>query len=153
MEKTPELSALYEKRHAEVLSLFTSCDPSKIYEKIIEIGRKLPSAPREIEIEANLVSGCQSIAYLSIAQTPEGLLSYRLQSEALISKGLGALLLAAYDNAPLELILLYPPLFIQELGLHKSLSPGRSNGLASLYARMKKEALRLYAQKHAELNF
>lgn len=152
-EYSLQLKALYEKKQKELLSLFSSCSPNQIYEKIIEIGKNLPQSDKEIEFEKNLVSGCQSTAYIDTEINKEGQISYELRSDALISKGLGALLLFVYNKQPVELILFHPPLFIQELGLNKNLSPGRSNGLASLYSRMKKDALILYLEQKQEINF
>ncbi len=148
MTKSPsytELLYLYEQKHEALLQKFTSrSDPNQIYEKIIEFGRDLPRLPTSLKKEENLVQGCQSEVYLSVAMNSEGKVFYSIGSEALISSGLAALLLFIYQGESAELILTCPPLFISELGLAKSLSPGRSNGLASIYARMKQEATKLY---------
>ena len=70
-----------------------------------------------------------------------GLLHFQAHSEALISVGLAALLIWAYNEEPPEVILTCPPVFIDTLDLRSALSPSRSSGLASLYLRMKQDAL------------
>ncbi|MBX9924088.1 MAG: SufE family protein [Rhabdochlamydiaceae bacterium] len=153
MTKIPsytELTYLYEQKHEALLKNFpASTDPKQVYETIIELGRTLPPIPDSIKTAENLVSGCQSEVYLSTRINEDGKIFYEIGSEALISSGLAALLLLIYQGEVAELILLCPPRFISELGLAKSLSPGRAGGLASIYARMKQEATKLYLQKNA----
>lgn len=147
LQKTPELTLLYEKKQKALLELFPEKDPQKIYEKIIRLGKDLPSPKKDIQNDSYLVQGCQSLAYLSSSLTSEGTIEYEAHSEALISRGLAALLFFIYNHEKPELTFLYPPLFIQEIGLHTSLSPGRSNGLISMYSRMKNEALTLFLKQ------
>lgn len=110
------------------------------YEKIIELGRQLATYPAEFKTPDCLVKGCQSTMYIRV-QLINGKMHFQAYSEALISAGLIALLLSVYNEEPPEVILTYPPHFLEELGIYSILSPGRSNGLASLLQRMKKEAL------------
>ncbi len=120
--------------------LFTNCStPQMKYEKIIELGRGLSNYPDELKTECRLVSGCQSQMYL-YSSFFEGKMQFRAYSEALISAGLAALLLAVYHDEPPEVILSCQPLFLEDLGIHGSLSPSRSNGLSSLFLRMKMES-------------
>lgn len=78
------------------------------------------------------------------ANLEHGKVHYWAHSEALISAGLAALLIAVYDAEPPEVILQCPPLFLEELGIHQALSPSRANGLSSLFLKMKQEALQFY---------
>lgn len=143
-----ELTYLYQQKQKKLLSKFSNLGDSKaIYETIIKLGQNLPPFPSELKTEDNLVTGCQSQVFLSAKTNSEGEILYHIYSDALISSGLAALLLFIYEKEPIELILLCPPLFITELGLSKSLSPGRSNGLASIYSRMKSEAIKLHNKK------
>jgi sulfur transfer protein SufE len=151
LQQNPELTLLYKKKQNALLELFQTKDPQKIYEKIIQLGKALPLPKENIIKDDNLVQGCQSLAYLASSLNPDGLIEYEVHSDALISAGLAALLLTIYDKEPPELTFLYPPLFIQELGLHSSLSPGRSNGLISMYTRMKNESLTLFLKKQMAL--
>ncbi len=153
MKKSPsytEVLYLYEQKHEALLQKFSLLrDPKEIYEKLIELGRTLPPLPDDLKRAENLVQGCQSEVYLLAEIDPDGKMIYHIGSEALISSGLAALLLLVYQGEPAEMAMLCPPLFISDLGLGKSLSPGRSNGLASIYARMKQEATKLYLKKNS----
>ena len=140
MSSAPPFSSCLLKQ-SKVKLLFSSCQTAEQkYTKIIELGRALPPFCSSLKTEENVVKGCQSRMYLH-ATLIEGKVLFQLDSEALISAGLGALLLSVYNEEPPEAILSCPPLFLEELGIHASLSPSRSNGLASLFLRMKKEAL------------
>lgn len=131
------------KKQSEVKQLFASCStPQEKYEKIIELGRQLPAYPTELKTQDAIVKGCQSTMYLH-AELKEGRMQFQAQSDALISAGLAALLLAVYHDEPPDAVLACPPRFLDELGIMNSLSPSRSNGLASLFQRMKQEALKL----------
>ncbi|MEN9343264.1 MAG: cysteine desulfuration protein sufE [Chlamydiota bacterium] len=124
-------------KQAHLKALFADCDTQdKIYLKIIELGKALPSFPEEQKLPHNLVKGCQSQMYLTVS-VDKGKLQFRAYSDALISAGLAALLLALYNDEPPEVILSCPPTLLTDLNLQKSLSPGRSNGLASLFNKMK----------------
>lgn len=70
-------------------------------------------------------------------------------SEALISAGLAALLIAVYDGEGPEIVLKCPPLFLETIGIHSSLSPSRANGLSSLFLKMKQESLRCLSTQAA----
>lgn len=117
--------------------------PEKKYEYLIELGKKLPPYPSELKTENRIVPGCQSILYLD-AQIKENRIYFQIDCDALISKGLGALLIEIYNGLSPQEILLNPPLFLKELGILTSLSPHRSNGLASIYEKMKKLLFNLY---------
>lgn len=110
------------------------------YYAIMEMGRKLEVFPSQYKTPANLVKGCQSSLYLK-ASFENGVMHYAAASDALISAGLAALLIAAYQDEPPEAILKCPPLFLKEVGILQSLSPSRSNGIRSLYLKMHEHAL------------
>jgi cysteine desulfuration protein SufE len=121
---------------------FEGCATAEMrYAKLIELGRALPPLNPEFLKEENIVSGCQSIVYLG-SYTEDGLMYFQAQSEALLSAGLAYLLVMAYSGHPAEAVLRCPPTFIEELQLASSLTPGRSNGLASMYLRMKQDAIK-----------
>lgn len=118
------------------------CDtPEAKYKKLIEMGKFLDPMEIQEKTGANRVEGCQSILYLHTT-LKEGKLYFNASSEALISSGLAALLIAVYSGESPETILKCPPTFIQEIGLDLALSPGRSNGLSSMYLRMQQESLK-----------
>ena len=111
------------------------------YEKIIELGKLAPLFPLEFKTEENIVSGCQSVMHLH-SYFENGKVLFLAESEALISRGLAALLVSVYSGESPTTILTCPPVFLQELGIPSSLSPSRSNGLSSLFLRMKQDALK-----------
>jgi len=145
--QTSEFLDLYRKKEAHLLSLFSKDGNSTaIYEKIIELGKSLPKPSPEIIKESNLVAGCQSLVYMCSEMDKDGNVRYQIESDALISSGLAALLLLMYQGEKAEFIFLYPPLFIKEIGLAVVLSPGRSNGLAGMYVKMKQDAINLFLE-------
>ncbi len=123
--------------------------PDEKYEKIIEMGRALLPLTPEARVEKNLVQGCQSILYLETSYK-DGLIYFNADSEALISKGLAALLIYVYSGKPPEILFKEPPHFLKEIGLHQALSPTRSNGLSSLYRKMQQEALKIISGTNTE---
>jgi cysteine desulfuration protein SufE len=129
-EKVLEL----KKRFALLLT------PDARYELLMQMGRELPPFASEWKIPENQVPGCQSILYLKTT-LQEGRLFFAASSDALISAGLAALLIALYSGQTPEEILLKPPTILEELGIYASLSLNRSNGLNSIHLKMKREAL------------
>jgi cysteine desulfuration protein SufE len=140
------------RRQLGIRNLFNGClTPESKYGKIIELGRQLTSFPHELKTPERLVRGCQNEMYLASSMSAGGTMQFLAYSEALISAGLAALLILAYHDESPEAILGCPPAFLEDLGIHGSLSPGRSNGLSSLFLRMKQEALNFLIvtqQKH-----
>ncbi len=121
---------------------FAACpDREALYRKIIAWGKKLPPFDPEWKVESNLVPGCQSLMYLH-TRFEEGKLYFAAHSDALISAGLASLLISFYNESTPEEILVNPPTFLKEYGIVSSLTPGRANGLASLYLRIKQSALK-----------
>ncbi len=144
MEKTHVDTSACLLKQEKLSKLFAHLPSSEAkYEKIMEMGKNLPPLSEACRTEKHLVPGCQSIVYLRAYLGADGHSYFEIHSEALISSGLAALLLYVYNGEPPEVILTCPPTFIQELGLLQSLSPGRSNGLASMFQAMRKEALLL----------
>jgi cysteine desulfuration protein SufE len=130
------------QKQEAIKAIFTACaTPEARYQKIIELGRQLPAFNPLARIPDNLVPGCQSTMYLEVS-TKDDKLFLNADSDALISKGLAALLIAVYSGETAETVANCPPSFIKEIGLHNALSPARSNGLASLYHKMRQEALK-----------
>jgi cysteine desulfuration protein SufE len=110
------------------------------YEQIIEQGKHLPLIDPERKTEQNLVRGCQSRVWLA-ADLRDGLVHFSADSDALITKGLVALLVRVLDRRSPQEILATPITFIDRIGLREHLSPNRSNGLASMLDRMKLAAM------------
>lgn len=128
----------------EIKKLFEGCPTAETkYIKIIELGRTLPPFDPQFKTPENLVQGCQSLMYLR-SYIKDNRIYFEVDSDALISKGLAALLIYAYSGQPADTILKCPPDFLQELGIPTILSPGRSNGLFSLYLHMKQESVKFF---------
>lgn len=110
------------------------------YAYLIEIGNELPPIDPKYKIESNLIRGCQSRVWLHQEFT-DGKIVFEAESDALIVKGLVALLLRIYSNRTPHEILASEPRFIDEIGLRQHLSPTRSNGLLAMVKQMKLYAL------------
>lgn len=106
-------------------------------EYIIELGKGLPPLPEVYRTEANKVRGCQSQVWLVAEPEPGGRLSLRADSDAVLVKGLISLLLRLYDHRTPEEILANPPDVLEQIGLKKLLTPGRSNGLYAMVGRIR----------------
>lgn len=111
------------------------------YKKIIEMGRALPSMSEEQKTEKNLVKGCQSQVWLHAALNEQGQVNLQGDSDALIVKGLVALLLYIYSGSTPAEILATPPEFLKALGFEGNLSPSRANGLHSMLKQIKNYAM------------
>ena len=135
------MSETFQKKSDEVKNFFSGlASPEDRYKALIEMGRALPPFPLELKFSENLVAGCQSSLYLT-ARFVNGQIYFEAASDALISAGLAALLINVYNGESPETILKEPPRYIEDLGIHASLSPNRSNGLAQIHLRMKRHAL------------
>ncbi|HQV52643.1 MAG: SufE family protein [Flavobacteriales bacterium] len=126
------------------------------YEHLIELAKDLPLIAPEHKTEANLVRGCQSRVWLSAElvafSTPLEELQvvhFTADSDALITKGIVALLVRVLNDRTPEEILNTPLTFIGSIGLREHLSPNRSNGLAAMLDQMKRYAL-AYSGKSAK---
>ncbi|MEM7646137.1 MAG: SufE family protein [Pseudomonadota bacterium] len=111
------------------------------YKQIIKIGKGLEKLPEDLYQEKFLVKGCQSQVWLHAHKNEQGQMILQADSDAMIVKGLVALLLRAYSGLTPQEVLEAPPEFIQQLGFQESLSPSRANGLLSMIKQ-----IMLYAQ-------
>jgi cysteine desulfuration protein SufE len=133
-----------QKKQEAMKQLFASCQSAESkYKKIIELGKAQKPLLEEYKTEENRVSGCQSRMYLR-STFENGAVFFESDSDAIISAGLALLLVKVYSGESPETILKCPPNYIEELGLSQTLTPGRANGLASMYLRMKQDAFRYY---------
>jgi len=110
------------------------------YAYLIEIGNEMTPIDAKYKIESNLIRGCQSRVWLHQEFT-DGKIKFEAESDALIVKGLVALLLRIYSDRTPKEILESEPRFIDEIGLRQHLSPTRSNGLLAMVKQMKHYAL------------
>ena len=110
------------------------------YEYLIELGKTLPMIDDELKIEENLIKGCQSRVWLH-AQHNNGIITYTADSDAIITKGIVAILIRVLSNQKAEEIAKAKLVFIDEIGLKEQLSQTRANGLVSMIKEMKLYAL------------
>ena len=119
------------------------------YQLLIDLGSSQPKLDDKYKTEQNLIDGCQSRVWLQ-ADMKDGLLHFQAESDALIVKGIVALLVRVLsDHTPQE-ILSADLYFIESIGLREHLSPTRSNGLLSMLRQMKLYALAYQARGGAE---
>ncbi len=128
-------------RGAEVAAEFALLDDwMDRYAHLIEGARALPPMSDALKTEANRVRGCQSQVWLH-ATRDGGRVFYQADSDALITRGLVALLVRVLNGQPSAAVATADLAFLQETGLAEHLSPSRANGLAAMVARMKAEAV------------
>lgn len=106
------------------------------YEYLIEIGKSLPMIQEGNKTEENLIKGCQSRVWLH-CQMEDGRLQFSADSDAIITKGIIALLIRVYNNRRPDEILSSDFGFIREIGLQENLTPTRANGLVSMIDRIR----------------
>lgn len=111
------------------------------YAYIIDLGSQLPALPEADKTPAHLIEGCQSRVWIAAELDPEGKIIFRADSDAMIVKGIIALLIRVLSNQTPHDILNADLYFIDHIGLSSHLSPTRSNGLVAMLRQM-----RLYAQ-------
>jgi cysteine desulfuration protein SufE len=111
------------------------------YKLVIEYGKKMPAFPKELYDEKYKVKGCQSQVWLHARLNPDQSMHIDADSDALIVKGLAALLQQVYSEATPDEVLAASPEFLKSLGFEGHLSPSRANGF---YAMLKQ--ILLYAQ-------
>lgn len=112
------------------------------YTMLIEYGKQLPPFPAELRTQQNLIDGCQSQVWFT-ARMQDGHIIYQADSDALLVKGIVALLLQVLNGQTPEDIINADLYFIDKIGLREHLSPTRNNGLAAMLKQMKLYALAL----------
>lgn len=116
------------------------------YQLLIDLGSDEQPLPEAYKTEQNLIDGCQSRVWLQ-ADLVDGKVKFQAESDALIVKGIVALLIRVLsDHTPQE-ILDADLYFIEQIGLREHLSPTRSNGLLAMLKQMKLYALAFQAKQ------
>ncbi|MFN3596730.1 MAG: SufE family protein [Rubricoccaceae bacterium] len=113
------------------------------YAHLVEMGRALPPLDDAYKTDAYRVRGCQSQVWLRSFReaTPEGArLRFEADSDALVTKGLAAVLVRVLDRQPPAAVAAADLSFLDAIGLREHLSPSRANGLAAMAARMRAAA-------------
>ncbi|NLL28716.1 MAG: SufE family protein [Bacteroidales bacterium] len=126
-----------EKRIKKITSEFQVFDDwLDKYNHIIEYGKTLPKFDDEKKTPDNLITGCQSQVWIS-AYFKDGLVFFEADSDALITKGIVAILINVLSGATPDEIINCDMSFIDNIGLREHLSPTRANGLAGMIKQMK----------------
>lgn len=115
------------------------------YNFLIEMGREIPPLDEKFKTEQYLIQGCQSRVWLQAAMK-DGKIFFTADSDAIITKGIAALLIKVMDGHTPSEILTTELNFIEEIGLKEHLSPTRSNGLVSMMKQMRYYALAFHAK-------
>jgi cysteine desulfuration protein SufE len=132
---------------AEIVEEFSLFDDwMDKYQYIIEMGQDLPGLPEADKTEDHIVNGCVSQVWLK-AEDQGDQLAYAADSDAIITKGLIAILVRVLSGQPAEEIVKADLSFVDAVGIRQHLSPNRSNGLNAMIKKMKIIALAHQSQK------
>ena len=133
----------------EIIEEFTELDDwMDRYQLLIDLGHDQPPFDSRYTTESNLIDGCQSRVWLQ-ADYRDGLLYFSAESDALIVKGIIALLIRVLSGHTPDEILDADLYFIEQIGLREHLSPTRSNGLLAMMKQMRLYALAFKSKGHA----
>ncbi|MCL9808308.1 SufE family protein [Flavobacterium luminosum] len=116
------------------------------YEYIIELGKSLPLIDEKYKTDENIIKGCQSKVWVH-AEEQDGKVVFTADSDAILTKGIIAILIRAFSNQSPQAILDADTQFIDEIGLKEHLSPTRANGLVSMIKQIKMYALAFQAKQ------
>jgi len=115
------------------------------YEYIIELGKSLPLIDEQYKTEDNIIKGCQSKVWVHAEQNDDKVV-FTADSDAILTKGIIAILIRTFSNQTPKQILDADTNFIDEIGLKDHLSPTRANGLVSMIKQIKMYALAFQAK-------
>ena len=115
------------------------------YEHMIDLGKSLPLIAEEYKTDNHIIKGCQSKVWVH-AQLEHDKLNFTADSDAIITKGIIAILIRAFSNQHPKDILAANTTFIDEIGLKEHLSPTRANGLVSMIKQIKMYAVAFQTQ-------
>ena len=110
------------------------------YQYIIDLGKSLPIIESKFKLDENLIKGCQSKVWL-YSELENDKIKYSADSDAILTKGIAALLIRVYSGQKPNDILTAETRFIDEIGLKEHLSPTRANGLVSMIKQIKLYAI------------
>lgn len=125
----------------EIIDEFSMFDDwDERFQYVIDLGKSLPLIDEKFKTEDNIIKGCQSKVWLH-ADEQDGKLVFTADSDAIITKGIIAVLIRTFSNQKPKDILEADTTFIDQIGLKEQLSPTRANGLVSMIKQIKLYAL------------
>jgi len=131
----------------EIVDEFSMFDDwDERYQYVIDLGKSLPLIDEKYKVEENTIKGCQSKVWLH-GEKIEDKIVFTADSDAIITKGIIAVLIRAFSNQKASDILEADTKFIDEIGLKEQLSPTRANGLVSMIKQIKMYALAFNSQE------
>lgn len=131
----------------EIVNEFSMFDDwMERYEYIIELGKGLPIIEEQYKTEDNIIKGCQSKVWVH-AEEKDGKVVFTADSDAILTKGIIAILIRAFSNQKPAEILEANTDFVDEIGLKEHLSATRANGLVSMIKKIKMYALAFEARQ------
>ena len=131
----------------EIIDEFSGLDDwMDKYQLLIDLGNEQEPLDEKYKIESNLIDGCQSRVWLQ-ADYVDGKINFTAESDALIVKGIVALLIRVLSGHTPQEILDADLYFIEQIGLKEHLSPTRSNGLLAMVKQMRVYALAFSSAK------
>ena len=132
----------------EIIDEFSMFDDwMERYEYIIELGKSLPLIDSKYKLDENLIKGCQSKVWL-FSELENDTVNFTADSDAILTKGIAALLLRVYSGQKPADILAADTDFIDQIGLKEHLSPTRANGLVSMIKQIKMYAIAQQTKLH-----
>ena len=135
-----------EERQQEVIEEFSLFeDWMQRYEHMIDLGKALPLIAPAYKTEDNIIKGCQSKVWVH-AELEADKLVFTADSDALITKGIIAILIRVFSGQSPKAILAADTEFINKIGLKEHLSPTRANGLVSMIKQIKMYAVAFQTQ-------
>lgn len=133
----------------EIVDEFTMFDDwMQRYEYMIELGKSVPVIDEQFKTDNNLIKGCQSKVWLH-SELEGNKIHFTADSDAIITKGIVAVLLRVFNDQSPKEILEAEMDFIDEIGLKEHLSPTRANGLVSMIKQIKLYALGMQSKLNA----
>jgi cysteine desulfuration protein SufE len=134
-------------RQDEIIEEFSGFDDwMDKYQLLIDLGNEQEPLPEQYKTESNLIDGCQSRVWLQ-ADYKDGIIDFKAESDALIVKGIVALLIRVLSGHTPQDILDADLYFINAIGLKEHLSPTRSNGLLAMVKQMRMYAVAFRSQQ------
>lgn len=115
------------------------------YEYMIELGKSLPLINDQYKTDDNIIKGCQSKVWVH-AEMKDDKVVFTADSDAIITKGIIAILIRVFSNQTPKDIIEADTAFIDEIGLKEHLSPTRANGLVSMIKQLKMYAIAYQTQ-------